>query len=125
MDIFPKTFYNRRPFLTIRLSLHSKFILNSVYVLILNEFLFRQPLYQFAMSKEAEIAACIAEAEKQLKTSFLKWQPNFELAADRYQRAAQLLRGQHERQRDALLKVINSTMNHFPCTSETQTKKIY
>lgn len=57
------------------------------------------------MSKEAEIAACFAEAEKQLKTSFLKWQPNFELAADRYQRAAQLLRGQHEKQRDALLKV--------------------
>lgn len=57
------------------------------------------------MSKEAEIAACFAEAEKQLKTSFLKWQPNFELAADRYQRAAQLLRGQHDKQRDALLKV--------------------
>ncbi|OQR78941.1 gamma-soluble NSF attachment protein-like [Tropilaelaps mercedesae] len=56
------------------------------------------------MSKEAEIAACFADAEKHLKTSFLKWQPNFELAADRYERAAQLLRGQHEKQRDALLK---------------------
>lgn len=63
------------------------------------------------MSKEAEIAACFADAEKHLKTSFFKWQPNFELAADCYQRAAQLLRGQHEKQRDALLKVYSEYRN--------------
>ncbi|XP_003738989.1 gamma-soluble NSF attachment protein [Galendromus occidentalis] len=55
-------------------------------------------------AKEVELEQCLAEAEKHLKTSFLKRQPNYELAADRYQRAAQLARGQNEKQRDLLLK---------------------
>lgn len=56
-------------------------------------------------AKEIELEQCLEEAEKHLKTSFLKRQPNFELAADRYQRAAQLARGQPARQREIHLKV--------------------
>lgn len=57
-------------------------------------------------TKEAELEQCLVDAEKHLKTSFLKRQPNYELAADRYQRAAQLARGQHEKQRELHLKVV-------------------
>lgn len=62
-------------------------------------------------AKEIELEQCLVDAEKHLKTSFLKRSPNYELAADRYQRAAQLARGQHEKQRDLLLKVSTSFLN--------------
>jgi len=59
--------------------------------------------------KAAEAARHILEAEKFLKTSLLKWKPDYELAADSYERAATCYKTSKDlpKCRDCLYKAVD------------------